>query len=168
MGAHQRTQSNHEFDLGPDGLGRAIGVASKAGRIPAVLSSNSDFAGNDPTLAGLQQLSKAGLIRRYLVIERGGIRFGLFGVLGKEAQIYTSGGAVRFPDPVESAREVVKLLREYDKVDVVIALSHSGLEKDKDGKFRTGEDVRLPEARETKKPRPLPAGAHSTPGAIEH
>jgi 5'-nucleotidase len=146
MGYDATTFGNHEFDLGPDGLGKAIGVASKAGRIPAVLSSNTDFAASDPTLADLQQLSKAGLIRRYLVIERGGIRFGLFGVLGKEAQIYTSGGAVRFPDPVGSAREVVKTLRETEKVDVVIALSHGGVQKDKDGRYSTGEDVQLPEA----------------------
>jgi 5'-nucleotidase/UDP-sugar diphosphatase len=146
MGCDATTFGNHEFDLGPDGLGKAIGVASKAGKIPAVLSSNTDFSANDATLTGLRQLSKAGLIRRYLVIERDGIRFGLFGVLGKEAQIYTSGGAVKFPDPVESAREVVKLLRETEKVDVIIALSHGGVEKGKDGRFSGGEDVRLPEA----------------------
>ena len=146
MGYDATTFGNHEFDLGPDGLGKAIGVASKAGRIPAVLSANTDFAANDPTLADLQQLSKVGIIRRYFVIERGGIRFGIFGVLGKEAQIYTSGGAVKFPDPVESARDVVKILRETEKVDVLIALSHGGVEKDKDGRYSTGEDVRLPEA----------------------
>jgi 5'-nucleotidase len=147
MGYDATTFGNHEFDLGPDGLGEAIGVASKAGRIPAVLSSNTDFTASDPTLDKLRQLSKAGLIRRYLVIERGGVRFGLFGVLGKEAQFYTGGaGAVKFLDPVESAKEVVRLLRETEKVDVVIALSHSGVQKDKDGKFRTGEDVKLPEA----------------------
>jgi 5'-nucleotidase len=146
MGYDATTFGNHDFDLGPDGLAKAIGVASKAGRIPAVISSNTDFAGNDPTLADLQQLSKAGLVRRYLVIDRRGMRFGLFGVLGKEAQIYTSGGAVKFPDPVESAREVVKLLRETEKVDVVIALSHGGVAKGKDGRYSTGEDVGLAEA----------------------
>jgi 5'-nucleotidase / UDP-sugar diphosphatase len=146
MGYDATTFGNHEFDLGPDGLGKAIGVASKAGKIPAVLSSNTDFSADDATLTELRELSKAGLIRRYLVIERGGIRFGLFGVLGKEAQIYTSGGAVKFPDPVESAREVVKILRETEKVDVVIALSHGGVEKGKDGRYSGGEDVRLPEA----------------------
>jgi 5'-nucleotidase len=140
------TFGNHEFDLGPDGLGRAIGVARKAGRIPAVLSANSDFSASDPTLADLQQLVRAGAIRRYIVIERGGVRFGLFGLLGKEAQIYTSGGAAKFPDPVESAREVVKILREAEKVDVVIALSHGGVQKDKDGRFSLGEDVELPVA----------------------
>ena len=147
MGYDATTFGNHDFDLGPDGLAMAIGVASKAGRIPAVLSANTDFTANDPTLAGLRQLSKAGLIRRYLVIERGGMRFGLFGVLGKEAQIYTNGaGAVTFPDPVESAKEVVKILRETEKVDVVIALSHGGVAKGKDGRYSTGDDVSLAEA----------------------
>jgi len=144
MGYDATTFGNHEFDLGPDGLGEAIGVASKAGRIPAVLSSNTDFEANDPTLDGLRQLSKAGLIRRYVVIERGGIRFGIFGLLGKEAQFYTGGaGAVKFLDPVESAREVVKALRETEKVDVVIALSHGGVAKGKDGRYSTGDDVAL-------------------------
>ena len=147
MGYDATTFGNHEFDLGPDGLGKAIGVASKAGRIPAVLSSNTDFAANDPTLTGLQQLSKAGLIRRYLVIERGGMRFGLFGVLGAEAQHYTGGaGAVKFLDFLESAKEVVKLLRETEKVDVVIALSHGGVLKGKDGRYSGGDDVLLAEA----------------------
>jgi len=147
MGYDATTFGNHEFDLGPDGLGKAIGVASKAGRIPAVLSANSDFAADDPALDGLRQLSKAGLIRRYQVIERGGMRFGLFGVLGKEAQFYTGGaGAVKFLDFVESAKEVVKALRETEKVDVVIALSHGGVQKGKDGRYSTGDDVTLAEA----------------------
>jgi 5'-nucleotidase len=147
MGYDATTFGNHEFDLGPDGLGKAIGVAGKAGRIPAVLSSNTDITANDPTLDDLRQLSRDGLIRRYLVIERSGMRFGLFGVLGKEAQIYTGGaGAVKFLDFVESAKAVVKVLRETEKVDVVIALSHGGVQKGKDGRYSTGDDVALAEA----------------------
>ncbi len=146
MGYDATTFGNHEFDLGPDGLGKAIDVARKAGHLPAVLASNSDFAGDDETLTDLRRLAKQGVIRRHLVIERGGLRFGLFGVLGKEAQIYTSGGAVKFPDPIESSRETVKILRESEKVDVVIALSHGGVERGKDGKYSDGEDVRLPAA----------------------
>jgi hypothetical protein len=41
---------------------------------------------------------------------------------------------------------MVKVLRETEKVDVVIALSHGGMEKGKDGRFTDGEDVRLPKA----------------------
>ena len=36
MGYDATTFGNHEFDLGPDGLGKSIAVASKAGRVPAV------------------------------------------------------------------------------------------------------------------------------------
>jgi 5'-nucleotidase len=143
MGYDATTFGNHEFDLGPAGLGKSIGAALKAGRIPAVVAANTSFAGSDAALADLQRLAKEGVVRRYAVIERGGLRFGIFGSLGKEAMIYTSGGATTFADPTESAREVVKILREKEKVDVVIALSHGGLDKGKDGSYTDGEDVRL-------------------------
>jgi 5'-nucleotidase len=146
MGYDATTFGNHEFDLGPDGLGKAIGVAAKAGRVPAVLASNANIAGSDPTLAELQRLSTDGVIRRHLVIERGGMRFGLFGVLGKEAQFYTSPGAASFSDAIEAAREMVQVLRETEMVDVVICLSHGGVEKGKDGRYADGDDVRLPRA----------------------
>ena len=147
MGCDATTFGNHDFDLGPDGTAKSIAVAAKAGHVPAVVASNTDFTANDATLAGLQRLAKDGLVRRYVVIERGGIRFGIFGLLGKEAQLYTDGaGAVKFSDPIEAAREMVKLLRETEKVDVIIALSHGGMEKGKDGRFTDGEDVRLPKA----------------------
>ena len=108
MGYDATTFGNHDFDLGPDGLGKSIVVASKAGRVPAVVASNTDFTGTDATLADLQRLAKDGVIRRHLVIERGGIRFGIFGLLGKEAQFYTTGaGAVTFSDAIETAKEMV-------------------------------------------------------------
>jgi 5'-nucleotidase len=147
MGYDATTFGNHDFDLGPDGLGKAIGVAAAAGRVPPVVASNTNFEGQDATLADLQRLASDGVIRRYIVIERGGIRFGIFGVLGKEAMFYTGGaGAVSFSDPIETTREMVKALRETEKVDVVICLSHSGMEKGKDGRFTDGDDVRLAKA----------------------
>jgi 5'-nucleotidase len=146
MGYDATTFGNHEFDLGPDGLGRSISVAAKAGRVPKMVASNTDFSKQDATLTDLQRLAKAGVISRYTVIERGGIRFGIFGLLGKEAMHYTSGGATTFADPIETATEMVTLLREKEKVDVVIALSHGGLEKGKDGRYTDGEDVRVAKA----------------------
>jgi 5'-nucleotidase/UDP-sugar diphosphatase len=91
MGCDATTFGNHDFDLGPDGTAQAIAVAAKAGHVPAVVVSNTDFSGDDPSFAGLQRLAKDGVVRRYFVLERGGIRFGLFGLLGKEAQFYTGG-----------------------------------------------------------------------------
>jgi 5'-nucleotidase / UDP-sugar diphosphatase len=147
MGCDATTFGNHDFDLGPDGTAQTIAMAAKAGYIPALVASNTDFTANDPTLVGLQQLARDGLIRRYFVVERGGMRFGIFGLLGKEAQFYTGGaGAVKFADPIETALEMVKILRETEKVDVIIALSHGGMEKGKDGRFTGGEDVRIPAA----------------------
>jgi 5'-nucleotidase len=57
MGCDAVTFGNHEFDLGPDGLGKSIGVAAKAGRVPTVVASNTNFAGKDETLADLQRLA---------------------------------------------------------------------------------------------------------------
>ena len=146
MGYDATTFGNHEFDLGPDGLGKEIGVAAKAGRVPAIVASNSNFSNDDAALADLQRLAKDKVIRRYLVIERGGIRFGIFGLLGKEAVIYTNGGAVTFLDAIETAKEVVKILRETENVSVVICVSHGGVEKGKDGRYIDGDDVRVAKA----------------------
>jgi 5'-nucleotidase/UDP-sugar diphosphatase len=146
MGYDATTFGNHEFDFGPDGLGQSIGVAAEAGRVPPILASNTHFDGKDATLADLQRLAKEGVIRRHLVIERGGVRFGIFGLLGKEAVVYTQGGAASFPDAIEIAKDMVNVLHETEKVDVVICLSHGGVARGKDGKFTGGDDVRVAEA----------------------
>jgi 5'-nucleotidase len=59
MGYDATTFGNHDFDLGPDGLGKSIGVAAKAGWVPAVLASNTNLAANDATLADLQRLTRS-------------------------------------------------------------------------------------------------------------
>jgi 5'-nucleotidase / UDP-sugar diphosphatase len=147
MGYDATTFGNHEFDLGPDGLGQSIGVAAKGGHVPRVLASNTNFTKADKTLADLQRLSKEGVIRRYAVVERGGLRFGIFGVLGKEAQFYTGGaGAATFSDAIETAKDMVTSLRQTEKVDVVICLSHGGVQKGKDGSYSEGDDVAIARA----------------------
>ena len=144
MGYDATTFGNHDYDLGPDGMAQAIGVAAKAGRIPAVVASNTDFSGDDPSLSGLKALADDKVVQTHAVIERGGVRFGLFGLMGKEAVFYTAGaGAIAFPDAVETGKEMVRLLRETEKVDIVIALSHGGLLRNPDGTYTTGGDVTL-------------------------
>ena len=65
MGYDATTFGNHDYDLGPEGLGKSIGVASKAGWVPAVLASNSIFAANDATLAELKSLAGDKAILRH-------------------------------------------------------------------------------------------------------
>lgn len=147
MGYDATTFGNHDFDLGPEGLGKSLDVASKAGRIPAVLAANTSFDGADPALGALQRLAQAGVVRRRVVIERGGIRFGVFGVIGKEAIIYTTNsGAISFADANETAQAMVGELRETEKADVVICLSHGGVLKGPDGRITGGDDIAVAEA----------------------
>ncbi len=147
MGFDATTFGNHEFDLGPKGLGEEISVAARAGYVVPILASNTDLSAKDSTLVSLQKMVKNGLILPYKIIERDGIRFGLFGLLGKEATFYTGGaGAVKFADAIETARKVVRILCDSLKVNVVICLCHGGVEKDADGKYTKGDDIHLAEA----------------------
>jgi 5'-nucleotidase/UDP-sugar diphosphatase len=147
MGYDATTFGNHDFDLGPDGLGQGIDVATKAGRIPAVVAANTNLEAQNERSADLQRLARDGVIRQYLVIERGGIRFGIFGLIGKEAVFYVlDAGAVTFDDPIETARAMVTRLREHEHVDVVICLSHGGVMAGPDGHFTDGEDIELAQA----------------------
>jgi len=146
MGCEATTFGNHDFDLGPDGLGSAIGKAAASGVVPTIVASNTDVSANEPRLAALKQLVQKQVIRPYTVITRGGLRFGIMGLIGYDASKYTvdPGGAV-FADPIETAKTTANLLRNQESVDVVIALSHGGVMKGDDGQFK-GEDVNLLQA----------------------
>ena len=147
MGFDATTFGNHEFDLGAKGLGEEIANVAKAGFAVPILASNTNLDARDSTLLGLQKMAKDGFILPYKIIERDGIRFGLFGLLGKEATFYTGGaGSVKFNDAIETAKKIVKILRDSLKVDVVICLSHGGVEKDATGKYTKGDDIHLAEA----------------------
>ena len=146
MGFEATTLGNHDFDFGPDGLGSAIGKAAVAGLVPPIIASNIDVSANEPRLAALRKLVEKQVIRPYMVIERGGLRFGILGLIGYDAFKYTTNsGGVTFPDPINTGRKVAHLLRNQESVDVVIALSHGGVTRGADGQY-TGEDVNLLQA----------------------
>jgi 5'-nucleotidase len=131
---------NHEFDLMPDGLARILSAAGGRGALPAVLFASAVFDPGDPKDDSLEQVFTAGLVRPYRVIEKDGLRFGLFAIIGKDAaEVAPFASPVEFREPVEVTKEMVTLLREREKADVVICLSHSGLEDDAD----ESEDVLL-------------------------
>lgn len=69
------------------------------------------------------------LLDPYVVLERDGIRIGILGVTDPEAAtISMVSDQVAVIDPVEAVREYLPALRE--KSDVVIVLSHLGVEED--------------------------------------
>jgi len=142
LGYDATTLGNHEFDFRPQGLAEMISAAQQDGRLLPIVASNLRF---DPLRSeddALEAHWLAGRIQPYRVIVRGGIRFGLFGLLGHNAiEVSPMASPVTFADPVQSARDMVKMLREYERVDVVILLSHMGVRKEEGG--FGGEEVEL-------------------------
>ncbi|MBA4242973.1 MAG: bifunctional metallophosphatase/5'-nucleotidase [Pseudomonas sp.] len=137
---------NHEFDFRPAGLAAMISAAHKAkgDALLPLLSSNMRFDETSKADDSLQAHAEAGRILPYRLIERGGIRFGLFGLLGNNAvAVSPMIKPVTFADPVATAREMVAKLRE-EGAEVVILLSHMGVTQQADGSWR-GEEVELVE-----------------------
>ena len=69
-----------------------------------------------------------GLVKEYTVIERDGIRIGVFG-LGPELDglvAHANYGNVKFEDPVSEGQRVADLLKNQEHCDLVICLSHLG------------------------------------------
>jgi 5'-nucleotidase len=132
MGYDALTLGNHEFDLKPKGLARILDSAAHRGGMPAVIFSNAIFSKESERDDALEEAFKKGIVRPYIVLERGGIKIGIFGLMGKDAaEKAPFASPVKFRDPIEISKEMVKVLREKEKVDMVVCLSHSGVREEK-------------------------------------
>lgn len=111
------TIGNHEFDYGLENMARLFLQAD----FP-VVCANYDFTGTPCQ----------GIVKPYTVIEREGIRIGVFGLSPKlEGLVYQElYRGVKYLDPVTMANEVVVKLRTEERCDMVICLSHLGWEDD--------------------------------------
>ncbi|MBN2891440.1 MAG: bifunctional metallophosphatase/5'-nucleotidase [Bacteroidales bacterium] len=137
------TLGNHEFDFGPQNIANVINNAIKIGGIPQIVSSELIFSDTDKRDDDLQKLYAENYIKPYTVIERNGLKIGFFGLLGEEAQMVTQAAVpVQFKDVVKTAKSITKILREDEKVDIIICLSHSGVYADDEG-VMYGEDIDL-------------------------
>jgi 5'-nucleotidase/UDP-sugar diphosphatase len=133
------TLGNHELDWGPLALAGILGAAVKNGFTVPIVSTNLTFSATEPGDDQLAMLQTAGLLRRKLVKDVGGIKVGIFGLLGKDAaDVSPLKKPLTFADITATARAAVTELRQMDKVDVVIALSHSGIDE-----MGNGEDRRM-------------------------
>jgi 5'-nucleotidase len=136
---------NHEFDFRPAGLARILQSGLRDGPIPALLLSNIRFDPDSPADDELQGLFEQGVVRDRLVIERAGLRIGLFGLMGLDAAEVEAPYArpVGFDDPVPVARRMAERLRNEEKADLVICLSHGGVRRPPGAESWGGEDVEL-------------------------
>ncbi len=109
------TIGNHEFDFGLDNMIRLFKMAE----FP-VVCSNYDFA--DTELKDI--------VKPYLVLKRQGVRIGIFALCPPLEGLVSrkNYGPLKFLDPVEVTDRMVDVLRNREKCDVVICLSHLGWE----------------------------------------
>jgi len=113
LGYDAATMGNHDFDIGLDGFLRNLPDAS----FPFICS-NYDFTN---TILNGRTIT-------HRVFVKGGIRIGVF-ALGIELSGLVDRplyGETRYLDPVERATDMVRLLREEQKCDYIICLSHLG------------------------------------------
>jgi 5'-nucleotidase / UDP-sugar diphosphatase len=134
------TLGNHEFDWTPDGLAGMLYAATQLGFSVPILASNIVFSATSSGDDALEAFQTAGLIRGKLVKTlSNGLRVGLFGLLGNSAVRDTAlADPVTFEDTAVAAQRVVDELRQKDKVDLVICLSHGGVES-----TTSGDDIVL-------------------------
>lgn len=113
MGYDAATIGNHEFDFGVDNMARIFRKA----KFP-IVCSNYDFTGSD-----LQ-----GVVKPYITLKRKGIKIGVFAICPKMKGLVPQKNyePLKYLDPVETARRYIDLLRQQEKCDLVICLSHMG------------------------------------------
>lgn len=109
------TIGNHEFDFGLDNMARLFRMAD----FP-VVCANYDVTGT----------VLEGLVKPYVVLERDGLRIGVFGLSPEMAGLVQADKCegIVYNDPIAVAQEVTDLLRGKEQCDVVICLSHLGFQ----------------------------------------
>lgn len=111
------TIGNHEFDFGLENMARIFRLA----KFP-IVCSNYDFTGTPVE----------GTVKRYITLKRKGVKIGIFGICTQLEGLVTKANCegVKFLDPIKTAQEMADLLRNKEKCDVVICLSHLGWDID--------------------------------------
>lgn len=107
------TIGNHEFDFGLDNLARLMKMAE----FPFVCC-NYNFKGTPCE----------GLVKPYIIIERAGVRVGVFGVCPQPQGLITARNykGMRYKRPAKAAQPVIDKLRNEEHCDIVVCLSHLG------------------------------------------
>lgn len=148
MGYDATTFGNHEFDYLPEGLAAMLTAAATSGDpVPAIVDANylpprEGEEGYGPDAQQVWQALETYGVREYILLERGGAVYALFGLTGLDSDACAPNSGMVLKDAAETAQAVVDAAvaecREiYGQAPIVIALSHSGTENGK------GEDYEL-------------------------
>lgn len=126
------TLGNHEFDFRAEGLAYSLNMARRSqDKLPQIVSSNITFPlGENDNLTPSLELLKNAMdrygVKDYTILERNDVKIGIFGVLGKDADSNAPMSEVEFTDAIDKSKEMVNILKNKEKVDLIVCLSHSG------------------------------------------
>ena len=134
MGYDVTTFGNHEFDYLQSGLKSMMRAALDSGDpLPALVCANylPPVKGQDGYDPELWQVYNDYGVRDYIILERGGVYYVVFGIFGFDADDCAPNSGMVFEDPITVAAETVKAAvadceAQYGQHPVVICLSHSG------------------------------------------
>ncbi|TNF39782.1 MAG: bifunctional metallophosphatase/5'-nucleotidase [Bacteroidetes bacterium] len=144
MGYDFITLGNHEFDFGPESLAKIIQTADKNDGIPQIVISNLEFSKKSVEDDELQLLFSDDVIQPFSVINKNGLKIGIFGLIGSDAaNVAPASKPVKFSNPAKKAKKIARYLKNKENVDIVILLSHSGIGYDKIKNRYFGEDIEL-------------------------
>ncbi len=137
MGFDVTTLGNHEFDYRSKGISNMLNAAVKNKKedasllLPELVSANIDWEKNtDKEDKELQAALKNYGSKPYVILERGGVKIGIYGVLGQEAEDYAPESGINFDNIIDTSKEIVKQLKD-EGADMIVCLSHSGTNEDK-------------------------------------
>ncbi|MCK9255741.1 bifunctional metallophosphatase/5'-nucleotidase [Aliarcobacter skirrowii] len=143
MGYDIVSVGNHEFDFGPNTIAKIINKNLEKGEIPQIVFANVEFSKKSDLDDEFEKLFDKEIIKTYTIIEKENLKIGVFGILGDDAtEVAPNSKPLKITNRIKTSKKIVKILREKEKVDIVICLSHSGVTKDKNGNW-AGEDIEL-------------------------
>jgi len=126
IGVDAITLGNHEFDLGPEALLGSLQYAFPVSTDAfPLLTANIDFS--DPSISDLQNY-----VTSYTIKEFGDLKVGIFGLTTPATNLISNPApAVVSEDIVNITAAMVSTLRISENCDVIILLSHLGVDLDK-------------------------------------
>ncbi|MBA2319970.1 MAG: bifunctional metallophosphatase/5'-nucleotidase [Deltaproteobacteria bacterium] len=123
------TLGNHEFDWGPDTLGRIVTQGDENGVAVPIVASNTVTDPADPADDGLEAHFASGRIQAtYRMTLDNGLTLGLFGIVGDSAaSVAPAAAPTTFLAAIDASAAVVPTLAD---VDLVIGITHNGVTDD--------------------------------------
>lgn len=139
LGYDATTAGNHEFDHTGTGFAQMLEAAALSGdKVPALLMANYKPARENPEQLDIQRAMAGYGVKDYMLLERGGITYGIFGIMGVDSHDCAPTSGFELGDMADNAQRCVDALKEQG-AEFIICLSHSGT----DEKPKKSEDEQL-------------------------